>query len=82
MPDPFTVWLSDVDQQLHLVASISFSLATIFGSANAMLGSVLGMYVRIQNFRRGLKAAPASRRKPAAKGSPKKRSNRGRNVST
>lgn len=65
MLDLFTVWLSHVDPLLHLGASISVSLAKIFFSARVVLSCVLGMYMRVRTFRRGLTAVPVSRLEPA-----------------
>lgn len=82
MPDPFTVWLSHVDQLLHLGASISDSLARISRNIGIVLACVLGMYLYVRRFRRELKAISTNRRQPVGKKIAKKRKPQSRSAST
>ncbi len=82
MADPFTGWLSYVDQLLALIAHISVNLAKIFSSAVLVLGSILSMWTRVRNFWRGSKVTLASWQKPAAKRRRGKRDDRGSSTST
>jgi len=82
MPDPFTVWLSHVDQLLHLGASISDSLATIFRNVSIVLVCVLSMYRYIRSFRRELKAISTDRRQPVGKKIAKKQKLQDHSTST